>query len=338
MEARRKGEVAKSRELNTAAILLAGALGLLLSGELALEAFRSCWGDVLVAVRQVGTSDASSAAAMAACASQGGRVLTPLLAILFFGAALVAFAQVGPLWAPRVLSPDPRRLDPVANLARLFDSRALIELGKAALVLLAVGATVALTIRDSLPGVLLSGAAGAGPTLVAAGALMLRVIVRVGALMVLLGVADRIYQGWRFRRERRMRREEVKREHREAEGEPNVKRERQRVHREIAEHGILEEVRRADVLVVNPTHLAIALRYDTDEEVEVAPEVLAKGQDHLAKRMIEAAREAGVPVMRDVPLARSLFELEVGEEIPELLYEAAAAVLQAAWHEREESA
>lgn len=132
--------------------------------------------------------------------------------------------------------------------------------------------------------------------------------------------------------------EEVKREHREAEGEPQAKRERQRVHREIVEHGILEEVRRADVLVVNPTHVAVALRYEEEEGEgeDAAPEILAKGQDHLAKRMIEAAREAGVPVMRDVPLARSLFELEVGVEIPETLYEAAAAVLSAAWREREE--
>ncbi|MCA9615995.1 MAG: EscU/YscU/HrcU family type III secretion system export apparatus switch protein, partial [Myxococcales bacterium] len=107
------------------------------------------------------------------------------------------------------------------------------------------------------------------------------------------------------------------------------------LHREILEHDAVEQVRSADVLVVNPTHLAIALKYDAD--ANEAPEVLARGQDGLAQRMIEAARQAGVPIFRDVPLAHALHELEVGEEIPERLYDAVAAVLQAAWSEREES-
>jgi len=131
--------------------------------------------------------------------------------------------------------------------------------------------------------------------------------------------------------------DEVRREHREAEGEPQAKRERQRLHRAIAEHGLLEEVRRADVLVVNPTHLAVAVRYDAaaaERGEDPIPEVIAKGQDGLARRMIEAARAAGVPVLRDVPLARGLFEIEVGEVVPEDLYEAVAAVLHAAWDER----
>lgn len=338
LEARGKGEVARSRELGTAIVLLAGALGLLFTGELALDAFRACWFETISAAGQMGTGAPSGAALLAVCSSEGARLVMPLLAILFVCSALVAFAQVGPLWAPRALGPDPGRLDPLANLGRILDRRSLVELVKALLILLAVGVTVTITLSDSLGGIIHSGTSGAGPTLVGAGALMLRVLTRVAALMLLLGVLDLVYQRLRFRRERRMTQEEVRREHREAEGEPHAKRERQRMHREIAEHGVLEEVRRADVLVVNPTHLAIALRYDANDEEDGAPEVLAKGQDHLARRMIEAARESGVPVMRDVPLARGLFELEVGAEIPEILYEAAAAVLQAAWREREESA
>lgn len=131
-----------------------------------------------------------------------------------------------------------------------------------------------------------------------------------------------------------MTRDEVKREHKESEGDPHVKGERQRLHRELLEHQVLESVRTADVLVVNPTHIAVALRFDAESEQE-APEVVAKGVDHLARRMIEVATEAGVPVLRDIPLARSLHGLDLGEEVPEALYDAVAAVLRAAWEERE---
>ena len=107
----------------------------------------------------------------------------------------------------------------------------------------------------------------------------------------------------------------------------------ERLHRELTEHAVFEEVRRADVLVVNPTHLAVALVY-RESEGHQAPRVSAKGQDALAQRMIEVAREAGVPVVRDVALGRTLYELAEGEEIPELLYESVAALLKAAWQER----
>lgn len=123
-----------------------------------------------------------------------------------------------------------------------------------------------------------------------------------------------------------MTKEEVRREHRETEGDPAIKRARERLHREIADHSILEEVRRATFVVVNPDHLAIALRYEEGETD--APLVVAKGERLIAARIVEIAREAGIPILRDVPLARALFTLEVGDEIPEALYEAVAEVLR----------
>jgi len=146
-------------------------------------------------------------------------------------------------------------------------------------------------------------------------------------------VLDVLYQRWRFRQDQKMTKDEVKREHKESEGDPHSRQERERLHREILSQATLDQVRKADVLVVNPTHLAIALKYDEESDQE-APEVLVKGQDELARRMIDAAREAGVPVLRDLPLAHALWELEEGDEIPETLYEAVAAVLRAAWAER----
>ena len=159
------------------------------------------------------------------------------------------------------------------------------------------------------------------------------VFVRVGGAIAALAILDFLYQKWRYLKDQRMTKDEVKREYKDAEGDPHAKQQRDRLHKEIVEHNMVESVSLADVLVVNPTHLAVALHYDDD--AANAPEITAKGSEHLARRMIEVAEQAGVPVVRDVPLARALFQLELGDEIPEALYDAVAVVLHAAWSERD---
>src|SRR6187551_79059 len=126
-----------------------------------------------------------------------------------------------------------------------------------------------------------------------------------------------------------MTREEVKREYKESEGDPSHRAERQRLHRELLEQRMVAEVRKADFVVVNPDHIAVALRYDRDGES--APVVVARGERLLAERIKQVAREAGVPIFRDVTLARSLRELPEGEEIPAALYEAVAEILRAVY-------
>ena len=126
-----------------------------------------------------------------------------------------------------------------------------------------------------------------------------------------------------------MTREEVKREYKESEGDPSHRAERQRLHRELMEQRMVAEVRKADFVVVNPDHIAVALRYDRDGEA--APVVVARGERLLAERIKQVAREAGVPIFRDVTLARSLRDLPEGEEIPAALYEAVAEVLRAVY-------
>src|SRR5690606_4533533 len=124
----------------------------------------------------------------------------------------------------------------------------------------------------------------------------------------------------------RMSSDEVKREHREAEGDPELKGARTRAHRELLAGASLNAVKEATVVIVNPTHLATALRYDEDQDD--APMVVSQGAGDMARRIVEAAHAYGIPVVRDVPVARALFELEVGDEIPEALYEAVAEVLR----------
>ncbi len=125
---------------------------------------------------------------------------------------------------------------------------------------------------------------------------------------------------------------EVKREHKESEGDPQQKAARERAHHELLASATIANVRKASVVVVNPTHLACALRYD-EEDGDEAPVLVASGQGELAAKIVEAARQYGIPVLQDIPLARALIELEVGAAIPEALYEAVAEILRAAWDE-----
>jgi flagellar biosynthesis protein FlhB len=280
--------------------------------------------------------DVPLATSLAGVSVLGLRAAFPILAVAALAGGLAVFVQVGPVLSWKPGTPELARMDPVKGAKSLLSRRRLADTLRAIAQAVVVGAVAWLTLAGEIRGVV--GLAGRDPGVAAVGggALLLRLLLRAGAAMAVIGVLDHFYQRARHRRDLRMTKDEVRREHRESEGDPRAKQARQRAHREIVEHSLLEAVRDADVLVVNPTHLAIALRYDEDDGSE-APVVVAKGEEHLARRMIEAAELAGVPVMRDVPLARGLYELDLGTEIPEALYEAVAAVLRIAWAERETS-
>jgi flagellar biosynthetic protein FlhB len=141
-----------------------------------------------------------------------------------------------------------------------------------------------------------------------------------------IGFGDFLWQRHSHMKEMRMTREEVKREHKEQEGDPHHKHERMRLHKELLQQRMINAVRKADFVVVNPDHIAVAIRYEKDSQE--APLVVAKGERILAEKIKEVAREAGVPIFRDVNLARALRDVEEGDEIPEALYEAVAEILR----------
>ncbi len=334
-DARRRGEVPRSRELVAGAGLVAAAVALGAYGPALARGLGALFTRILASVED--PSRAAPGKALVAAASTGAALLAPIVLAILLAATAVAFVQVGALFAPARVAPRLDRLDPAAGFGRIFAKRTVVELLKSLLVLAVVAGVVADLVVGELRGVASAPLATPSELLASTGALVAAVTLRAGAALLALGVLDFFYQRHRHHADLRMTKEEVKREHRESEGDPRAKQRRRRMHQEIVEHGVLEAVRRADVLVVNPTHYAVALAFDRDGEQE-APEVLAKGLDHLARRMIDAAREAGVPVLRDVPLAHALYELEVGDAIPEDLYEAVAAILQLAWAEREGNA
>ncbi|WP_242373217.1 EscU/YscU/HrcU family type III secretion system export apparatus switch protein, partial [Anaeromyxobacter sp. SG26] len=266
-------------------------------------------------------------AAVPAAALHAGLAAVARLSLLpavgaFAAAAIAGALQAGFTFAPGALAPRAERVSPMAGLRRLLSPASLLAvplgLAKGA-VLLAIALAWLRAAAPALAGLSRLDARalwGATP-------LLLGLAVRLGVAYALLGLADLALARFRHRRALRMTRDEVRREHKEDEGDPAHRSERRRLHRALLEAGA---VSRATVVVVNPTHVAVALRHDRDGEA--APRLVAKGTGLAAARIRSAARRAGVPIVRDVPLARALHRLaEVGDEIPEELYEAAAAVL-----------
>jgi type III secretion protein U len=317
-EARRRGEVAVSRELTGAAGLVAG---------LALVAASTPWwfsglagvvrGGLAAALR----ADQPPASALQAAGLAVLRFSAPPLLAALAVALLIGLLQTGGLLSAAPLAPRLERLDPVRGLGRVFSGARLATLGlgllKAALVLaLAVASwRAAAASLSQLP-------RSVAPERAVA-ALLGPLAARLAVLLLGFGLLDLLLVRWRHLRRLRMSREEVRREHREQEGDPARRAERRSAHRALAEAA---PVARATCLVVNPTHVAVALQHQRGGGE--APRVLAKGTGAAAARLRAQARRAGVPVVRDPPLARALYRLaEVGEEIPEELYDAAAAVL-----------
>jgi len=253
---------------------------------------------------------------------------SPLLVAVALTAALVGVVQTGGTVTASKLSPSLERLDPWSGLKQLFSAVRLFGVMRA----LVAASFVAYFTWDTLSSHMADIANGAGQV-AAVGVLASALGERIAwwAAIVGLGLAglDFLITHQAFLRRNRMSKDEVKREHRESEGDPEIKAARRRAHQEALAGSALNAVKKATVVIVNPTHLATALRYEEDEDQ--APLVLAQGQGDLARRMIEAAHAYGVPVVRDVPVAQALRDLEVGEEIPEALYEAVAEILREIW-------
>jgi type III secretion protein U len=317
-EAQRRGEVAVSRDLTGAVALSAGLAALAaeapsLGGALARQ-LRSGLAAALTARTPPGPALLEAAGVLA-------RLLGLPLGAALLGALLAGGLQAGGLLALHPVRPQPERLSPGRGLSRLasLDRLALLALGavKAAVVVVLTWGWA----RAAAPS--LATLPRAGSPALAAAALAGSLLPRLGGAILAFALADLLWTRRRHLRTLRMTRDQVRRERRDEEGDPHHQAERKRQHRALLE---APPVARATCVVVNPTHVAVALlhRRDLDE----APRVVAKGLGAAARRIRSEARRAGVPIVRDVALARALHRLaEVGDEIPEELFDAAAAVL-----------
>lgn len=249
----------------------------------------------------------------------------PLLAAVALAAAVAHGAQTAGAVVARRLAPNFGRLDPAAGLKAIFSRVRVFAVARSLAAALAVGALAAWALREHVSGwARLAGRlARVAPAISAAASSL---AVQTACVGLVLGAIDLVFMRHAWLGRLRMTKEEVRREHRDAEGDPQTKSARERAYQEMLAQATVANVRSASVVVVNPTHLACALRYDARQGDE-APVVTAKGEGRLAVRIARAAHDHCVPLVRDVALARALVELEIGDEIPEALYEAVAGIL-----------
>ncbi len=330
--ARERGQVARSPDLSAAAGFLAASAGLSaglrLGGGSLMGWATTLWGQM----PSSGLDIRGSMSLFTAGAWAFARLAGPALGAAALGSAAAGLAQTGLVVSLQPLAPDLGRLSPVAGLQRVFSRRALVEFGKA-LVKLAAMVGLVWGPADHLIQTLVGGGqnpdAAAQLTFTTAQTLLFR----GGLGLLVVGAADYFYQRYELDVTLRMTREEVRQEMRESEGDPALRARRRRRQREMARRRMLAEVRRADVVVTNPTHFAVALRYDSRKMS--APTVVARGADFMAERIKAIARAAGVLVVENPPLARGLFRAtKVGQHVPASLYRAVAEVLAYVWRVR----
>jgi len=333
-EAREKGQVAKSREVSSAAILIGGLVYFWFGAAPMMEKIMTVMKKDFAAAATVTLSVESVPFIITGLIYDLFSIVLPFFLLAACVALIVNLVQTGFVFSGEPLVPKWSRINPVENLKRLFSLQALVELTKNLLKVAIIGITLWLTIRNELNTVpqLVSWSV---PDIVAyVGKVAFRIMTSTCWILIVLAVLDFIYQHWEHMKSLKMTKQEVKEEYKQLEGDPLVKGRIRRIQREMARKRMMAAVPKADVVITNPTHYAVALRYE--QEKMAAPTVVAKGTDYLAEKIKEIARFHHVPIVENREVAQMLFKLtEVGEVIPETLYRAVAEILAYVYRIRE---
>ncbi len=326
-EARGRGQVAKSQDLSSAIELSGAVIIVALFGGTAVTVLAGVMRRVLSGQLPGEPLDSSSVWAVVTWAArESAWLLIPALLLMFAIACAAQYMQVGALWTTKPLSPKFERLNPVAGIKRQFSRRQLVKTAVNSVKLFFVVLVCVLVIRRQLPTLISLPRLETAPALYMIALLAFELVLWLLPLLLVIGLIDWIYQRWQQTADLKMTKQEVQDERRSSEGDPEVKRRRHRMAHEIALQRIQSDVPKADVIVTNPTHFSVALRYDPARMN--APRVVAKGADHMAFRIRVVAGIHKVPIVERPPLARALFfAVEVGQEIQPEHFEAVAEVL-----------
>ena len=324
-DAREKGQVAYSKDFTQTALIIAIFGYMLGNGPNIVSSFCEL---LLMPLNLLSMSfDDAANVLITQLFKDSAVILLPFILIVLGVGILTDALQVGILFAFEAIKPSGKKLDVVANAKNIFSKKNLVEFIKSSLKIVFLSILVYMVIRNNLEQLLLIplvGVLGAGAAL---SSMMKVMIIYIALAYFVISVADLAFQRYMYRKDNMMTKDEVKREYKEMEGNPEIKHERKHIHQEMIMHGSVENTKNASVLVTNPTHLAIAIKYNPEEEP--LPIVLAKGEGTLANMMIKAAEEAGVPIMQNIPLAHDLMNMaQLNQYIPSELIEPVAEVLR----------
>lgn len=325
-EAREKGDVPRSRDLSGALVVLAGVSALMSSAPAAMAHVRTIYGLGLGYTREALFSEALPGRVLHLAVSEALAIFAPV-AIATVLATLAAPILLGGLnFSAQALQPKFDRLDPIAGFGKIFAMRGLVELGKALLKLVLIGFALVLLLRHWQGELLTTGRGSVAFGIADSISLLGRAALTFGVMLGLIGGVDALYQKFDHSKRQRMTKQELKDEAKETEGNPELKGRIRQVQHQMSRRRMMQDLPTADVVVTNPTHFAVALKYD--ENRFGAPRVIAKGVDVMAQQIRAVAAGHRIPLVESPPLARALYATtELGREIPASLYVAVAQIL-----------
>lgn len=325
-QAREQGQVAKSQDLAAAAILVVGTGLLLYTGSGLAEFLIRYFKLQLGGDAWLSTDLASATAHCTGLCSELGKVVMPIFGALLLAAIGVNLGQVGFLFLPERIGLDISRLDPLAGLGRLFAMANFVRLGFGILKLLLIATVAAVCLYKEIPVILGLPATDVLQIATYLAHVMLWTTLKIAVAMLILSILDYGFQWWRQEQDLKMTTQELREEMKNLEGNPQVISRRKQVQRQLAMRRMSTAVPKADVVVTNPTELAVAIQYDP--KTMAAPIVVAKGAGSVAKRIRQLALENNIPVVEKKPLAQALYrDVEVNQPIPADQYAAVAEIL-----------
>ena len=332
-EAREKGQVARSRELTTFVMLLGSSVGLLVFGHMIVESMMSIMRNSFTTPRDQLFDSVHMTLAFQEAVSNSLLMLSPFFVLMAISAVVGSIAISGWNFSLQALAPKFSKLNPLTGMKRIFGPQGLMELTKALakfFVISAAGILVLYNITDEVMGL---GSEPVAQAISHAGSLLVWTFLAVSMSTLLIAMIDVPFQIWNHKRQLKMTKQDVKQENKDVYGSPELKGRIRRTQMEMSMKRMMESVPKADVVITNPTHFSIAVKYDPDNMR--APVVVAKGADYVAFEIRRIAKENKVPILSAPPLARAIYHTtEIDDEIPEGLYLAVARVLAYIFHLR----
>ncbi len=322
---RRQGQVAQSREVQSVLLMLGNVFVFWLAGRFFLEQLLNL---IDFSVTDLVLKSNQNLDVRFALTFVGGKlvlVLGPFLVMCLTLGVMSSVVQVGLLSKEDALTPNFALLDPIQGLRRLLSFRALAEGVKALFKFLLVGVVLYLSVKSEVTVLPSLSGASARELFVYLGGAALKVLTTATILMLVIAALDYGFQRWELEKKMRMTKQEVKEEFKNREGDPQIKARIRKIQRDLSRKRMMEAIPKADVVITNPTHIAVALRYGSDLP---APQIVAMGAGFIAAKIREIAQSNGIPIVENKPLARAMFKLlKVGQVVPRELYNAVAEVL-----------
>lgn len=325
-DARQKGQVAKSADLSPAFVLVSVFAVLMIFGSFMYDTFLRIMRESLMTYTRWDVTQENLSVMILQLLMEAAKIVGPVLGITLVIALAVNYMQVGVLFTTEPLLMKLEKLDPIKGAKRIFSLRSLVELLKSILKITAGILVVYTVLWDAKEEIVKLSLTSLEGVLSFAAAEAAKVGIYVGALLIILAAFDFFYQKFEHQKSLRMSKQDIKDEYKKSEGDPLIKSKIKERQRQMAMRRMMQEVPKADVIITNPTHFAVAIKYEAG--TMAAPTVVAKGQDYVALKIKEIAKKNRVITMENKPLARALFsQVEIGQQIPEEMFKAVAEVL-----------